>query len=110
MRYLILTILAAVLLIPAWGWAAVTVDTGAQPDEHTYSYTIPSPMPDKGSFRIMQDADYQCYQRMREAFTKMKEQMRPNPNSRSLMRGFTMTEDAWNHSFEPIYQDCVEGR
>lgn len=51
-----------------------------------------------------------CHQRMQEAFRNMKERMHPNPNSRSIIRGFTMTEDAWNQSLEPIYRDCVEGK
>jgi hypothetical protein len=49
-----------------------------------------------------------CYQKMRDAIRKMKAQMQPNPNSRSLQRGFIMTEEAWEREFEPIYQECVK--
>lgn len=49
-----------------------------------------------------------CYQKMREAIQHMKAQMQPNSNSRSLTRGFVMTEEAWTKNFEPLYQECVQ--
>lgn len=49
-----------------------------------------------------------CYRKMQEAIREMKTAMHLNPNSRSLSRGFVMTEEAWEREFEPIYQECVK--
>lgn len=51
--------------------------------------------------------DLTCHQRMKEVMTKLREVWRGNENSRSLRRGFVMTDEIWLRDFEPIYQECV---
>ncbi len=57
---------------------------------------------------IRDPSKFPCYKRMQEVIREMKTAMHPNPNSRSLSRGFVMTEEAWEREIEPIYQECVK--
>lgn len=57
---------------------------------------------------IVKPEKFTCYQKMQEVIGRMKSRMHANQNSRSLTRGFVMTEEDWAREVEPIYQECVK--
>lgn len=80
----------------------------SHPDSTTPSYAIAECNKSGRQCKVIDSSAFPCYKKLQNAVRRMKARMHSNLNSRSLTRGFVMTDEIWERELEATYQECVK--